>query len=94
MNSNLLQHIRQAVQALHGTIKRSRAQSFIDEQGWVDLLRKVTAAINDERVSTTGLTPNEAMKFYLNPPEEAPKTLTPAQQAKLEKRTEVRPYRI
>ena len=88
MNSNLLQHIRQAVQALHGTIKRSRAQSFIDEQGWVDLLRNVTAAINDERVSTTGLTPNEAMKFYLNPPEEAPKSLTPAQQAKLEKRTE------
>ena len=88
MNSNLLQHIRQAVQALHGTIKRSRAKSFIDEQGWVDLLRKVTAAINDERVSTTGLTPNEAMKFYLNPPEEAPKSLTPAQQAKLEKRTE------
>ena len=88
MNSNLLQHIRQAVQALHGTIKRSRAKAFIDEQGWVDLLRKVTAAINDERVSTTGLTPNEAMKFYLNPPEEAPKSLTPAQQAKLEKRTE------
>eukprot|EP01043_Picozoa_sp_COSAG02_P043204 COSAG02_NODE_3742_length_6300_cov_8.889534_3_plen_633_part_00 len=88
MNSNLLQHIRQAVQALHGTIKRSRAKKFIDEQGWVDLLRKVTAAINNERVSSTGLTPNEAMKYYLNPPEEAPKTLTPAQQAKLEKRTE------
>ena len=28
------------------------------------------------------------MKFYVNPPEEAPKPLTPAQQAKLEKRTE------
>ena len=88
MNSNILQHIRQAVQALHGTIKRSNAKKFIDEKGWVDLLSKVTTAINDERVSTTGLTPNEAMQYYLNPPKDAPKSLTPAEQAKLEKRTE------
>ena len=88
MNSNILQHIRQAVQALHGTIKRSKAQKFITDKGWIELLAKITAAINNERVSTTGLTPNEAMKYYLNPPNEAPADLTPAEQAKLEKRTE------
>ena len=88
VNGSIRQHVRQAIHAEYGNIKRADAQKFLKDKGWKEMLAKATRAINNEKSASTGLTPNQAMRDYLNPPTPQSRDLTPAQQARLDKKTE------
>ena len=88
VNGSIRQHVRQAIHAEYGNIKRASAQKFLKDKGWKEMLAKATRAINNEKSASTGLTPNQAMREYLNPPTVQSENLTPAQRARLEKKTE------
>ena len=81
--------------ALQEEYKRRRiqqhaaARKYLKEKGWKPLLAKATRAINNEKSASTGLTPNQAMRDYLNPPTPQSRNLTPAQQARLDSRPPV-----
>eukprot|EP01043_Picozoa_sp_COSAG02_P004428 COSAG02_NODE_115_length_35467_cov_292.837056_9_plen_647_part_00 len=88
VNGSIRQHVRQALHAEAGNIKHAAARKYLKEKGWKPLLGKATRAINNEKSASTGLTPNQAMRDYLNPPTPQSRNLTPAQQARLDKKTE------